>query len=249
MPRTWLIDGPSGKYRFLATFERGAAAAGGTAEFYVTDPAEMPPVKAEVVLWGEDPELAKWLTAHGIRTRPFAAAPPARREVILVSGTPSPAPDAAAFAELARRIAQGSTVVFLTPDALAKEDQPTGWLPLANKGTIAGLPSWLYHKDEWCKRHPIFEGLPAGGLMDYAVYREIIPDAAFVGQDPPDEAVAAGINASQGYSSGRVRRRLQAGRGPPRAQHPADPREPGPQSRSPSGCCGTCSATRRKNRR
>jgi hypothetical protein len=38
--------------------------------------------------------------------------------------------------------------------------------------------------------------------MDYAVYREIIPDAAFVGQDPPDEVVAAGINASQGYSSG-----------------------------------------------
>jgi len=191
------IDGPSGKYRFLATFERGAAAAGGSVEFYVTDPAEMPPVEAEVALWGEDPELAKWLTSHGIRTRLYTAAPQARREVILVSGKPSPAPDAAAFAELARRIGRGSTAIFLTPHALAKKDQPTGWLPLVNKGTIAGLPSWLYHKDEWCKRHAIFEGLPAGGLMDYAVYREIIPDAAFVGLDPPDETVAAGINASQ----------------------------------------------------
>jgi len=191
------IDGPSGKYRFLATFERGAAAAGGSAEFYFTDPAEMPPVEAEVALWGEDADLAKWLTAHGIRTRAYTAAPQARREVILVSGKPSPAPDAAAFAELARRIARGSTAIFLTPEALAKGNQPTGWLPLVNKGTIAGLPSWLYHKDEWCKRHAIFEGLPAGGLMDYAVYREIIPDAAFVGQDAADETVAAGINASQ----------------------------------------------------
>jgi hypothetical protein len=68
------IDGPSGKYRFLATFERGAAAAGGEMEFYVTDPAEIPPVEAEVVLWGEDPDLAKWLTDRGIRTR--SASPP-----------------------------------------------------------------------------------------------------------------------------------------------------------------------------
>ncbi len=190
------IDGPPGKYRFLATFERGAAAAGGNVEFYVTDPAEMPPVEAEVTLWGEDAELAKWLAGRGIRTRPYAATPAAGREVILVSGKPKPAPDAAAFTDLVRRIARGSAVVFLTPDALAKGDQPTGWLPLAKKGSIRGLPSWLYHKDEFCKRHAIFEGLPAGGLMDYTVYREIIPDAAFVGLDPPDETVAAGINAA-----------------------------------------------------
>ena len=35
-----VIDGPPGKYRFLVTFERGAAAAGGETEFYVADPAE-----------------------------------------------------------------------------------------------------------------------------------------------------------------------------------------------------------------
>jgi len=75
-------------------------------------------------------------------------------------------------------------------------------VPLANKGTLAVIPNWLYHKDEWCKRHPIFEGLPSGGLMDYTFYREIIPDVVWSGLDPPAEAVAAGINASQGYSSG-----------------------------------------------
>ena len=40
-----VIDGPAGKYRFLATFQKGAAAAGGDVEFYVADPAEMPKVE------------------------------------------------------------------------------------------------------------------------------------------------------------------------------------------------------------
>ena len=47
-----VIDGPSGRYRFLASFERGGAATGGETEFYVADPAEMPTVKAEVMLAG-----------------------------------------------------------------------------------------------------------------------------------------------------------------------------------------------------
>ncbi len=56
--------------------------------------------------------------------------------------------------------------------------------------------------DEWAKRHPIFEGMPSGGLLDYAYYREIIPDLVWQGQDPPQEAVAGAIKASQDYASG-----------------------------------------------
>lgn len=85
---------------------------------------------------------------------------------------------------------------------LAKGDQPAAWLPLAKKGAITGLPSWLYHKDEWAKRHPIFAGLPAGGLMAYTFYRELIPDAAFTGQDVPAEVVAGATNTSIDYSAG-----------------------------------------------
>jgi hypothetical protein len=103
---------------------------------------------------------------------------------------------------LARRIARGSTVVFLTHNVFAKNNRPTAWLPLANKGSLVVLPNWLYHKDEWCKRHPVFDGLPAHGLMDYTYYREIIPDLVWVGQDAPAEAVAGGINACLAYSSG-----------------------------------------------
>ncbi len=168
----------------------------------MADAAQMPSVRTEVVLWGDDPGLADWLTAHGIRHR--TGFHPVRngdgREVILACGV-APA-EKEAWCDLARRIARGSTAVFLSPGIFAKKDQPTGWLPLANKAAIEGLPSWLYHKDEWCKRHPIFAGLPCPGVMDYVVYRDIIPDVAFVGQDVPAEAVAGAINASQGYSSG-----------------------------------------------
>jgi hypothetical protein len=196
------IDGPPGKYRFLATFEKGAAAMGGEAEFYLADPAEMPTVTADIVLWGEAPDLAKWLEQHGFRTRPFSSNAPNEREVILAANK-APAPGGAeAWQELVRRMARGSAVVFLSPDVFKKGDQSAGWLPLANKGALSPLPSWLYHKDEWAKRHPVFEGLPCGGLMDYTFFREIIPDLAWVGQDPPAEVVAGATNTSQDYSAG-----------------------------------------------
>jgi hypothetical protein len=221
------LDGPPGRYQFLATFERGAAPAGRPAEFYVTDPAEMPRVETEVTLWGEDPKLAKWLGERGIRTRPYSPRPSAPggpqfnsprplagegpgvrgvsfapRSVILATTKP-PAPGGReVFAELARRVATGSTVVFLCPEVFVGDAGPTAWLPLAQKGTRASIRGWLYLKDEWAKQHPMFDGLPAGGLMDYTYYRELIPDDVWQGQPAPAEAVAGAIKASQDYASG-----------------------------------------------
>jgi hypothetical protein len=204
-----VVDGPPGKYRFLATFQQGAAAAGEAVEFYLGDPAQMPPVETEIVLWGGDPELAGWLAQGGIHVRPFSPEAPAGREVILVSRTPPARPagaaapqwPAAAFRELARRIARGSTAVFLCPEVFMRKGQATGWLPLQRRGSLVSIPSWLYLKDDWAKPHPIFEGLPTG-LMDFTFYREIIPDLVWAGQDPPAEAVAGSVKASQDYSSG-----------------------------------------------
>ncbi len=195
-----VVRGAPGRYRFLASFENGAAAAGGEAELYLDDAAAMPPVPAEVVLLGDDAGLAEFLAGRKIAVRLFAKSDGARRETILVAG--AAAPPQADLIELARRVARGAGAVFLTPSVLATKDDPVGRLPLARKGALAGLPSWLYHKDEWAKAHPIFEGLPAGGLMDYTYYRELIPDAAFVDIEPPEEAVAGAINAAIGYSSG-----------------------------------------------
>ena len=197
-----VIDGPPGQYRFLATFDERAAAAGRAAVFHVDDPAVMPPVEVEVVLWGEDPQLRGWLAERGIRTRPFGPDPSGAREVILVSRTPQAPGDVDAFSQLARRMARGSTVIFLCPEVFRRGENSVGWLPLNRKGTLVGMRSWVYLKDEWTKRHPIFDGLPAGGLMDLTFYRELIPDQVWANQQPPAEVVAGAINTSQAYSSG-----------------------------------------------
>jgi hypothetical protein len=200
------IDGPSGKYRFLATFQRGAAAAGGEAEFHVADPADMPAVTREVVLWGDDPGLGKWLTDRGIRVKPFAQAAATSREVILAGAKPPSGAGAKEFRELTRRIAVCSTVVFLCPGLFAKGDQPTAWAPLREKGSISALDhvGGYYRGDAFAKRHPIFDGLPAGGIMDYTFYREIIPQGlvAWVDSSSPAEVAAGGIRAQFGYGSG-----------------------------------------------
>jgi len=202
-----VVNGPSGRYRFLASFERGGAATGGEAVFFVADPVEMPPVKSEIVLASDDAELAKWLGKHGIHCRKLAAGEPVQREVILVSKTPP------AFEEVWRRVERGATAVFLTPDVFKKGNEPLGWLPLKNKGSLARLRGWLYHKDEWAKSHPAFDGLPSGGMMDYAFYREIIPDLAFASQDPPAQAIAGANNASFDYSSGLMLAEYRLGNG------------------------------------
>lgn len=71
----------------------------------------------------EDAQLYRsWrdqFTNHGIRNRPYTPGPPMRREVILCSGKPTVEP-AQMFQDLARRIARGSNVVFLTTDTYAR---------------------------------------------------------------------------------------------------------------------------------
>lgn len=198
------IDGPTGKYRLLATFDRGAAAAGGEIEFSVTDPADMPAVQNALVLWGDDPQLARWLAERGIRVKPFAQAADASREIILAGAKPPSGAGAAEFTELARRIASGSTAVFLCPAVFADGNQPTRWVPLATKGTIARFNECggYYRGDAFAKRHAIFDGLPSGGILDYTFCREIIPQIAWCGLDPPAEVVSGAIRATLGYGSG-----------------------------------------------
>ena len=208
-----VIDGPPGTYRFLATFERGAAARGEEVEFSVDVASEeMPAVDTEIVLFGADNELDEWLTAHGVKHRPYMPGSQTAREVILASGKPVGDP-AALFPDLVRRIARGSSVVFLTTETYARDKASTGWLPLKEKGEVSGIARWLYHSDEWCKRHPIFEGMQSGGLMDYGYYRELIPDVAFMGIEPPADPIAGGINAAQGYQSGLMVGRYTLGAG------------------------------------
>jgi hypothetical protein len=195
------IDGPAGEHRVSVFFEpgadarRGAAAEGGEYTFWVDDATAMPPVRSTVTLWGDDGELAAWLGARGVKTRPFETRQ-AEREVILVGHAPG-----ADFAELARHVARGSAAVFLCPSVFARGDGPTAMLPLEKKGGLAPVHDWLYQNNDWAKDHPIFAGLPTG-LLDYQFYREILGGLFWTGQDVPDEIVSGMTNTSISYSSG-----------------------------------------------
>ncbi|MCL5099113.1 MAG: glycoside hydrolase family 2 [Candidatus Omnitrophica bacterium] len=200
------IDGPSGKYRFLATFQHGAAAGGGETEFYVSDAAEMPPVTKEIVLWGHDPALADWLSARGIRVRNGLTESQVEREVILASGQPVEAGRTEAFKELARRMTRGSAVIFLTPESATdtrdaqKQSQPLRWLPVAGTAhaSFGNTVNWYFRADPWAKEHPIFQGLPSGGIMDYTFYRDLLTSQVLVGLEGPLEAVCGAIQTSGG---------------------------------------------------
>ena len=122
-----------------------------------------------------------------------------------------------AWRGLARRISQGSTAVFLSPEVFKSGSNTVAWVPLTNKGTFCGQRwhnDWLYRHDHWTKRHPFFDGLPSGGLMDYTFYRNVISDTRWAGLDAPAELAAASIDASFGYDAGVLLAvyRLGAGR-------------------------------------
>ena len=208
------IAGPTGKYRLVVAFEKGAAAAGGETEFYVFNRADMPAVEQEIVLWGEDAELEAWLKESGIHVVKFDPSTPVeKKQTILAAATP-PAPGGdAVFADLVQRIEAGSNVVFLSANVFRKENDSTGYLPLKQRGHIGNPQEWLYHVDQWAKRHPVFEGLQSGGLMDYAYYREILPVSFFIGTETPDEAIAGGNNASLKYESGLMTAVYRRGKG------------------------------------
>ena len=164
-----------------------------------------------VSVWSDDPALADWLTGHGVVLAPFDPTAPAK--VILVSDKPAAGNPDDAWAALHGAIRAGSTAVFLAPSVFQQGEDPLARLPLEQKGQLKPIGGWLYLKDEWARNHPIFDGLPAGGLLDYRFYREIIPDFVFADFPPPQEAVAGAIKTSQAYDSGLLTAVYAAGEG------------------------------------
>ncbi len=114
------LNVPAGEYEFAASMDRNGAPAGGRLKFYVTDQKCFPKVDSTVTLFGMDKRIEKWLTARGVRCKPFTGKASSRREVILVGAQANIRKDAAAWRQLAERMARGSTVVFTSPDSFRR---------------------------------------------------------------------------------------------------------------------------------
>jgi hypothetical protein len=130
---------------------------------------------------------------------------PTNRELILV-GDVSGESNGGAWKELAARMARGSTVVFLAPQAFKRGKEGGARLPLAKKGRVFRFEDMLYHKECVAKPHRVFEGLQGKGVLDMYYYGPIWPHHIFDGQDTPDEVIAAsfatGYSTPGGYASG-----------------------------------------------
>jgi hypothetical protein len=214
-----MISGPAGKYQFLATLDKGGTAIGGKTDFYVTDKAKLPKMPEEIVVCGTDSVVSNWLKEYRVKILPFNDKNRSKRQVILITGK---APDSTTMLSIARQMASGSVVIFLSPSTLKSGKNTTRWLPLADKGVIEMMDhvAGYYRADRWAKNHPIFDGMPSGGMMDYKYFRNIISsyalsqeyvvgarsgvtnDEASIPLTYPSETVCGATRISHTYCSG-----------------------------------------------
>jgi hypothetical protein len=199
------LNGPPGDYELTASFDLGAVATEAAWQFHLTDAQSLPKLDQRVTMWGVSGQVESWLKSHGMTSQPFGGSAPGRRELILV-GEPAASGDREAWKELARRMARGSSVVFLSPSAFKRDKDAVAWLPLAQKGRCYRFNDWLYHKECVAKAHPVFEGLQGRGILDWYYYGPVIPTYLFDGQETPQDliaaAFAAGYSTPGGYASG-----------------------------------------------
>jgi hypothetical protein len=195
-----------GEYYLVADTEAGFAPAGRRLEFYLSDAANLPHLEQDVTFWGISKNLKSWFKTHGVTGEEFSKPPQYRREIIVVGDLSRVGASGEDWIDLARRMAKGSVTLFLSHSAFKREEESTGWLPLARKGRVYRFYDWLYHKECVAKEHPIFQGLQTKGILNWYYYGPVIPHDLFDGQDTPHEVVAAafaaGYPVSGGYASG-----------------------------------------------
>jgi hypothetical protein len=206
------IHGPAGVYTFAAEVEHGGAARGGRLEFYLSRAEDLPRLSESVAVLGVSDEARKWLRDHGAACLEWNDPAARACRVIVVGDGPTPRQAAATWRELARRMATGDVAVFLKPSAFAEGRNSTRWLPLKTKGVCRRSNNWVYHREDVAKQHPVFEGLPAGGMLNWYYYLQTTPNTLFAGLDTPADAVAAAFgpgdafgpsgSADNGYTSG-----------------------------------------------
>src|SRR5579885_2174456 len=209
------LDAPAGVYKFEASMEAGGSPAGGPLEFYLSDPP--PKLRQSVTIWGLDDKTEKWLDARGVKCDQFGTRMPSRREIILVGDISAKGAQLPEWKELALRAARGSVIVFLSHFAFKSGADSVRWLPLEKKGRCYEFNDGLYHKECVANAHPIFEGLPGKGILNWYFYGPVWPHYLFDGQETPDEVVAAAFAAGYptpgGYASGVLLGWYQFGEG------------------------------------
>jgi len=186
--------GDAGTYVVRCFLERGAAATAGSTEVRVFQRAERLDTPACLVIGDED-AVARLLSAGVPARRWTGETLDDTRLIVWSAGQPY---DDAAVAFCRAASERGIPLLCLNPDVY---DALTGDGVPAGKATT--IPSWLYERDDWGHRHPVFVGLAFAPLLDWDSYRELITERIYKpGEESGVEAIAGVLRASQDYSSG-----------------------------------------------
>ena len=200
------LDGSAGAYQLVSSVAKGIAPPDTSWTFHLSDPKALPRISCDVHTWGIPNPVESWLRTRGVRVQPFKGASNPERQIILVGDVSGSANSTADWRELAKRLATGSIVIFLSPLAFRRGSDSAAMLPLARKGRVYEFHDWLYHKECVAKQHAVFNGLQASGLLDWYYYGPTLPTSLFDGQDTPAEVIAAafaaGYSTPGGYASG-----------------------------------------------
>jgi hypothetical protein len=216
---TFELKGPAGAYVFAANMERGGSPTGGRLSFFVSDPACLPSLKGEAVLWGVDKKAEQWLAARGLVCHPLTSDIVSDSSAVVLVGKPADVEtNTKLWKSLTARMTGGASVVFLSAQVFQNGKAAMNWLPLKQKGTCRSFNDWLYHKECVAKRHPVFDGLQGPGVMDWDYYGPVIPHEIFEGQETPSETIAAAFATGnsqypRGYGSSLLIASYNSGKG------------------------------------
>lgn len=208
------LNGPPGAYAIGASLSDGAPS-GGRLTVHLSDPAALPRLTGEAEVWGLTAKAEGWLDARGLRCRPLAETGGG----LILAGLPADsARTPGALVALAARIRGGATAVCLDARLFAEGEDWTAHLPLANRGKAYTATDWLYHKECVARRHPVFEGLQAPGIMDWDYWGPVIPHDLYEGLEAPDDMMAASFTTGHhrytgGYAWGLLMGGYRLGRG------------------------------------
>ena len=214
---------PAGEYVFAASMHV-ASEFGDRRSFRISDPAPPGRAKGPLTLLGIDRRTASWLAARGYRCSQFDPASRKKNELIVVGAPKVSSKAAELWAALRDRVEKGATAVFASakPFLTRMITPPEGWtppavFPLGDAVKAREFHDWLYHKDIMARRHPVFDGLHAGGLLDWGYYGHVLGHAIYDCTQAPDEVIAAafavGYCCRGGYDSGVVIAALNRGKG------------------------------------
>ncbi len=196
--------------------ERGGAPTGGRLQFYASALESLPPLSGDAWLYGIDDRTEAWLTSRGLRCHPFTG--DSTVDFVLIGKPAGPEVESKVWADLARCMDDGATLLFLSAEPFRGTEATMDWLPLKNKGRCHAFTDQLYHKECVAKRHPVFAGMQAPGIMDWDYYGPVIPHDIFEGQDTPTETIAAAFATGHhtsvtGYACGLLIARYRCGAG------------------------------------